>query len=119
MMELILPNNYVEIKEEEMMYLDGGVYLSKATCMGIAVYFGSGQGMIAAAGTAAAAKKLVKVIGKWSSIAGYIASLALSYAFVQLGSLLWNIGTAVIKKKGVDIGWSWNPFDFGLDYRIR
>lgn len=40
-------------------------------------------------------------------------------ALELLGSLLWNIGTAVIKKKGVDIGWSWNPFDFGLDYRIR
>ncbi len=23
-MELVLPNNYVEIEEEEMMYLDGG-----------------------------------------------------------------------------------------------
>lgn len=28
-MTLRLPNNYVEIEEEEMMYLDGGTYLSK------------------------------------------------------------------------------------------
>lgn len=85
-MELVLPSNYVEIEEEEMMYLDGGVYLNKQVCLGIA---------------------------------GYFASLALSYAFYQLGNLLWNIGTAVIRKKGVEIGWSWNPFDFGLDYSIR
>ncbi|MDS2309209.1 SPH_0227 family bacteriocin-like peptide, partial [Streptococcus pneumoniae] len=25
-MELVLPNNYVVIDEEEMMYLDGGAY---------------------------------------------------------------------------------------------
>lgn len=103
-MELVLPNNYVEIEEKKMMYLDGGVYLNKQVCLGISVYFGSSQGMIVAAGTAAMARKLMKVIGKWSSIAGYVASLALNYAFYQLGSLLWNIGTAVIKKKGVEIG---------------
>ncbi|SNM52759.1 Uncharacterised protein [Streptococcus pneumoniae] len=28
-MELVLPNNYVVIDEEVMMYLDGGAYLSK------------------------------------------------------------------------------------------
>lgn len=27
-MELVLPNNYVVIDEEEMMYLDGGAYLT-------------------------------------------------------------------------------------------
>ena len=25
-MELVLPNNYVELEQEEMMYLDGGQY---------------------------------------------------------------------------------------------
>ncbi|MTV58681.1 argininosuccinate lyase, partial [Streptococcus pneumoniae] len=34
-MELVLPNNYVVIDEEEMMYLDGGAYLSKRACQGI------------------------------------------------------------------------------------
>ena len=28
-MELVLPNNYVELEQEEMMYLDGGQYFSK------------------------------------------------------------------------------------------
>lgn len=36
-MELVLPNNYVVIDEEEMMYLDGGTYLSKRACQGICV----------------------------------------------------------------------------------
>lgn len=30
-MELALPNNYVEIKEDEMMYLDGGNWWDLAT----------------------------------------------------------------------------------------
>ncbi|CTI52404.1 conserved hypothetical protein, partial [Streptococcus pneumoniae] len=34
-MELVLPNNYVVIDEEVMMYLDGGDYLSKRACQGI------------------------------------------------------------------------------------
>ncbi|VOJ59044.1 Membrane protein [Streptococcus pneumoniae] len=34
-MELVLPNNYVVIDEEVMMYLDGGAYLSKRACQGI------------------------------------------------------------------------------------
>ncbi|EJG72064.1 putative membrane protein [Streptococcus pneumoniae 2081074] len=34
-MELVLPNNYVALEQEEMMYLDGGAYLSKSACQGI------------------------------------------------------------------------------------
>ena len=28
-MDLVLPQNYVKIEQEEMMYLDGGVYVSQ------------------------------------------------------------------------------------------
>ncbi|CAG5680528.1 Uncharacterised protein [Streptococcus pneumoniae] len=31
-MELVLPNNYVALEEEEMMYLDGGVFYSEMAC---------------------------------------------------------------------------------------
>lgn len=43
-------------------------------CTGIAIYFGSGQGLIAAAGSLAMARKLINVIGRWSGIAAKIAS---------------------------------------------
>ncbi|WP_061760936.1 hypothetical protein, partial [Streptococcus pneumoniae] len=53
-MELVLPNNYVVIDEEVMMYLDGGAYLSKRAC----------QGICAAAGVlATAAGKIAYCIG--------------------------------------------------------
>ncbi|HGR1406661.1 TPA: argininosuccinate lyase [Streptococcus pneumoniae] len=53
-MDLVLPNNYVVIDEEEMMYLDGGAYLSKRAC----------QGICAAAGVlATAAGKIAYCIG--------------------------------------------------------
>jgi len=29
-MEMVLPNNYVELEQEEMMYLDGGLTMSAA-----------------------------------------------------------------------------------------
>ena len=30
-MEMVLPSNYIEVEQEEMMYLDGGLYLSNYT----------------------------------------------------------------------------------------
>lgn len=52
-MELVLPNNYVVIDEEEMMYLDGGAYLSKRACQGICAALAMSPGtFIALAGAA-------------------------------------------------------------------
>ncbi|EHE11960.1 Membrane protein [Streptococcus pneumoniae] len=56
-MELVLPNNYVVIDEEEMMYLDGGAYLSKRACQGICAALAMSPGtFIALAGAAVLTK---------------------------------------------------------------
>lgn len=34
-MQLVLPNNYVELDQEEMIYLDGGHFFSKSECINI------------------------------------------------------------------------------------
>ncbi|VOS03197.1 Membrane protein [Streptococcus pneumoniae] len=61
-MELVLPNNYVVIDEEEMMYLDGGAYLSKRACQGICAALAMSPGtFIALAGAAVLTKNILKL----------------------------------------------------------
>ncbi|CTG02111.1 conserved hypothetical protein, partial [Streptococcus pneumoniae] len=75
-MELVLPNNYVVIDEEEMMYLDGGAYLSKRACQGICVALAMSSGtFIALAGAAVLTKKLINYIPNHS----YLSQLDVTY----------------------------------------
>lgn len=53
-MELVLPMNFVDIDQEEMMYLDGGIAVS--TVIGVIAVCIAGQRGIYAAGSAAAQK---------------------------------------------------------------
>ncbi|VJY24293.1 Uncharacterised protein [Streptococcus pneumoniae] len=39
-MELILPNNYVDLEQEEMMYLDGGEPMSISAIVALAITIG-------------------------------------------------------------------------------
>lgn len=56
-MELVLPNNYVALEQEEMIYLDGGAYLSKRACQGICAALAMSPGtFIALAGAAVLTK---------------------------------------------------------------
>lgn len=49
MSTMVLPNNYIELEQEEMMYLDGGISLSRARDM---VYGAIGTALIAFTGKA-------------------------------------------------------------------
>ncbi|HFH0858271.1 TPA: argininosuccinate lyase, partial [Streptococcus pneumoniae] len=75
-MELVLPNNYVVIDEEEMMYLDGGAYLSKRACQGICAALAMSPGtFIALAGAAVLTKKLINYI-KVGGLGGWLIGAA-------------------------------------------
>ena len=84
-MELVLPQNYVEIEQEEMMYLEGGLSLYKWVVsapinMAFNGLLGGGtisliRGYIAKNGTRVATKEIFKVASKWLGVraANYIA----------------------------------------------
>ncbi|HEU8649349.1 TPA: hypothetical protein VWP27_002018 [Streptococcus pneumoniae] len=75
-MELVLPNNYVVIDEEEMMYLDGGAYLSKSACQGICAALAMSPGtFIALTGAAVLTKKLINYI-KVGGLGGWLIGAA-------------------------------------------
>ncbi|VFI35796.1 Membrane protein [Streptococcus pneumoniae] len=75
-MELVLPNNYVALEQEEMMYLDGGAYLSKRACQGICAALAMSPGtFIALAGAAVLTKKLINYI-KVGGLGGWLIGAA-------------------------------------------
>ncbi|HFN9705992.1 TPA: hypothetical protein ACHHXA_002081, partial [Streptococcus pneumoniae] len=75
-MELVLPNNYVALEQEEMMYLDGGAYLSKSACQGICAALAMSSGtFIALTGAAVLTKKLINYI-KVGGLGGWLIGAA-------------------------------------------
>ncbi|HET8183506.1 Membrane protein [Streptococcus pneumoniae] len=75
-MELVLPNNYVALEQEEMMYLDGGAYLSKSACQGICAALAMSPGtFIALTGAAVLTKKLINYI-KVGGLGGWLIGAA-------------------------------------------
>lgn len=62
-MELVLPRNYVEIEEEEMMYLDGGGFVSKVDAANaIAITAMTPTAFLAAATSAVLVTKLLSLL---------------------------------------------------------
>lgn len=118
-MELVLPNNYVEIEEEEMMYLDGGAYLSKAKCKNLVASIGMNPySFIAAALTVTIATKIVKKAAKFGGFWGWCASAVVGWAGNQILTFARGIARG-IAYNGVDIYWNWDWFASGIGYSVR
>ncbi|MEG0094364.1 MAG: hypothetical protein RR673_09780 [Erysipelotrichaceae bacterium] len=111
-MEMILnlPKNYVEIEEEEMMYLDGGVYVNNSTVRGILFAVGGiGANSVWAmktalsAGVWSVASKLamVPVIGKWC------AGLFVGYYYLNTGMIVNAFFGALVRGRGMDVSVGW------------
>ena len=108
---LRLPQNYVEIEEEEMMYLDGGEYISRSSCRGIMCAIGiSPSTYIASVLGYTLAVKLIKKATSYCGWMGKIASVVLGYATSQIIAFDSAIARGAIHK-GVSVGWNWNIFN--------
>ena len=107
-MELVLPQNYIEIEQEEMMYLDGGLSLYKWVVSGpINIAFNgllSGgtisliKGYIAKKGRTVVTREIFKVVSKWlgiraaNYISGTIVGNLLKYAgWMSVGDVVANL----------------------------
>ena len=95
-MELVLPNNYVELEQEEMMYLDGGeAYRGLGAWFQISRMLGTSFGWYVSVGKLAAAAAGSAATG----IGSAYAVLAACGATGSLISALWNtamVGAAVL-----------------------
>ena len=71
-MELVLLKNYVALEQDEMMYLDGGKYLSRADCRYICAALAMNPGtFMALASAAVIVNKLTKFF-KAGGAAGFL-----------------------------------------------
>lgn len=125
-MELVLPNNYVEIEEEEMMYLDGGwngwwnsvttiafTVDAVLACFGIWSLKGSAAKRWINKNAYSAVGKVARYFG-WS----YATTGKVTRTVLALGSIA-GLSVGFFVAKGIDgaDGWfggtSWNGYCFG------
>lgn len=106
-MELVMPMNYELLEQDEMMYLDGGLYINNTFIQSIAFAIGATGYM-----SIATAASLIKL--KATIFALKVAAFSKTLAFVGAAYVLANVGSiapafisAVARKKGLDIGIVW------------
>ena len=128
-MELVLPQNYVEIEQEEMMYLDGGFYISNYTLTRslMAVGLNPIGFTLAGLGVYAISKK---VSAKVAALAGKI---GLSFggpvggiiSFIAGGSLALTfssaVANAIIQGKGIEVDWrrAFGTIPYWVDINVK
>lgn len=103
-MELVLPQNYVEVTEEEMMYLDGGISVPKwAVAGGINAGVNLAAAWITGGGGIALAKAAIRAVGQRaftntlkSALGRFIATrIATTIAGTVVGFVLGSGGYSV------------------------
>lgn len=110
---LVMPSNFAVVEEEEMTYLDGGVFVSKNKCIEGLAYAGlNPYTVIAIALTYALAKKLINAVKKVGGLATWAVSTILSFAASQVIAAAVGLAKGAIHH-GVDITWQWNPLGKG------
>ncbi|MDS3506384.1 argininosuccinate lyase [Streptococcus pneumoniae] len=118
-MDLVLPNNYVALEQEEMIYLDGGgAYLSKRACQGICAALAMSPGtLIALAGAAVLTKKLINYI-KVGGLGGWLIGAAAGVLATAAGKIAYCIGYGALNR-GCDISGNPYPWDGFISATVR
>ena len=114
MSEILLPANYVNIENDEMEYVDGGVYLDNATIHGIVMSV-IGVGAVTATSVAVIQAGIYAIAGAISTIPGFgWITGALLAANATL--FAWACVNAIMGRKGVDIAIG---FPTGLRFSVK
>ena len=109
----------MELEQEEIVYLDGGEYLSKSQCANMLASVGMNPySYIAGAVGVLAAAKLVAFAANFGGPVAWIAKFVVGIAGAQAYAFGWAVANGAIKN-GVDITWNWMPGrDIGVNYTI-
>jgi len=87
---LVLPKNYVSIEKDEMEYIDGGIYLSRITCLTLA----SAAGIGCALGKAGIQAISAYLVAKGTTLAAKVIAMASSLG--PVGTIIAAVGTVII-----------------------
>lgn len=117
-MELVLPNNYVELEQDEMMYLDGGQYFSKSECGQICAAIGfMPQTYIALAGAAVITSRVIKYIKNGGRLS-FLLGASLSKVAEKVGQIAYCIGYGALNN-GCDISLCPYPCELFISGTVR
>lgn len=119
---LAMPKSYAVMDQDEMMYVEGGAYISKTNCINGLAAAGITSPSIAIAGCVAAiaAKKFVKAALKFGGVAGWVASAICGWAASQIIAFVAGVARGAIHK-GVYVTWNSNIFKgpIGVNCTVR
>lgn len=118
-MELILPNHYIELEEEEMLYLEGGKYFSNSQCKNLVLALGMNPYTFASIATyATIALKVARYAKAIGGVWGFVLGAAVSYSTNQVITFSRGVARGIMYR-GVDIYWNWDWFASGLGYTVH
>lgn len=116
---MVLPRNHVAIEQEEMVYLDGGFYVSNSALKSIVLAAGiNPMGAVSAAVLASAIKKGGTAIGARMGLVGGPKGAAFGaiLGFAVSGWAATTVAHALIQGKG--IGVDLNYTSWGIPYSV-
>lgn len=128
---LVMPKNYVVVNEEEMEYIDGGIYISNKTlwnCCRAAFYsvsFNPVGSTLVSIGVYKAYTLLAAGIGKIAAAIGSVSRvLAVAFGVIGVSALLgcgYDIIDALIQNKGINIGLKKSRWGipYGIDVSVQ
>lgn len=127
---LVMPSNYAVMEEEEMTYVEGGVYLSNETLctIGKVIFYSTALNPIGTVlvglGIHKAYKMLCAGVGKIAAkIGAFSKVLAVAFAivgFVSISDIGLDLIDALIQGKGIEIGIkrTWFGMPYGFDASV-
>ncbi|CAM3610158.1 hypothetical protein ERUR111494_02875 [Erysipelothrix urinaevulpis] len=106
-MELVMPINYEVLEQEQMMYLDGGLYINDSTVQGIAFAIGA-MGYMSIASIARIIKIKSTIFSlKLAAFSKTLAIFGAAYVAANIGNIAPAFASALVRRKGLDIGIDW------------
>ena len=125
---LVMPLNYIELDSEEMMYVEGGVYISYTTLKSAVLAFGKNGANVPATiaaysaafgGVAAMFSTYVSALFSWVLSLPIIGQIIFAYVVANAVTVGIGMATAYFQKKGIDIGVGWWWFIPHVELNIR
>lgn len=117
---MALPESYVTIEQEEMMYLDGGFYISNSQLKGALIAAGMNpMGVVSAAVLTTMIKRGATALGTRIGLLGGAPGAAFGtlIGFAIGGYSASTIAHALIQGKGINVGLRYTSF--GVPYGVN
>lgn len=114
--QLVMPLSYKELDQDEMSYVDGGLYISYSTMQSALFAFGKNganvpgtisQYAAAFGGVAAVFSAHISALFSWVNSLPIIGQIIFLYVVANAVAVGSYMASAYFQKKGVDIGIGW------------